>query len=289
MILVVGATGQLGGLITRRLLEGGRQVRVLVRPGSAHQSLVDAGAEPATGDLKDPPSLAAACDGVETVITTANSVGRGGEDTVQSVDLEGNRALIDAARGAGVSQFIFISALGADPGSPSDFLRAKAASEAHLRVSGMTYTILAPNIFMDVWVPMIVGGPALGGQPVTIVGEGRRRHSFVAVADVAAYATAAVGHPAAPDQYLPIGGPEALSWRDVVASFERALGRTIPVQSVAPGDPLPGLPPVVGQLMAGQDTYDSPLDMTQTAQTFGVIPTSLDRWVLEFVAAARPG
>lgn len=78
MILVVGATGNLGGSIARALLAEGKKVRVLVRPGSSYAGLVRDGAEPVTGDLKDPASLQAACAGVDAVVTTANAIGRGG-------------------------------------------------------------------------------------------------------------------------------------------------------------------------------------------------------------------
>jgi len=284
MILVAGATGQLGSLVTRRLLARGEVVRILVRPGSNFQPLVDLGAQPVFGDLKDPASLAAACEGVDVVVTTANSAARGGADTVETVDQRGNRSLIDAARAAGVKQFVFTSALGADPASPVPFLRAKGETEQYLCASGMTYTILAPNIFMEVWVPMLVGQAALEGRPVTLVGEGRRRHSFVSVDDVAAFAVAAVGHPQAMNQTIVIGGPEPVTWRDVVAAYERALGRPIEVRTIPPGQPLPGLPDVVSQLAAGMDTYDSPLDMTETAARFGVRLTPLEEFVRRVVA-----
>src|SRR5262245_35932249 len=64
MILVVGATGFVGGMITRTLLQQARPVRILVRRGSDYQPFVDAGAEPSLGDLKDPTSLAAALHGI---------------------------------------------------------------------------------------------------------------------------------------------------------------------------------------------------------------------------------
>ena len=77
MILVVGSTGNLGGSIARRLLAEGKEVRILVRPGSSYRDLVDDGAEPVTGDLKEPASLHAACAGVDALVTTANAIGRG--------------------------------------------------------------------------------------------------------------------------------------------------------------------------------------------------------------------
>jgi NADH dehydrogenase len=75
---------------------------------------------------------------------------------------------------------------------------------------------------------------------------------------------------AALSQKLIIGGPEPVSFRDAVAIYERVLGRPIPVESIPPGEPMPGLPEIVPQLLAGLDTFDSLIDMTQTARTFGI-------------------
>jgi NADH dehydrogenase len=276
MILVVGATGQLGFKITSGLLARSRDVRVLARPASAYQQAQQLGADVVLGDLKDRPSLDAACAGVETVITTANSVRRGGEDTVSSVDANGTRSLIEAAKAAGVRRFVYTSVLGAAPDSPVPFLAAKAANEAHLRGSGMAWTVLAPNAFMESWPARVVGAPALAGAPVVIVGEGRRRHTFVAEDDVAAFAVAAVDSPHAVNQRVAIGGPEALSWRDVVALYERVVGRPLEMRFVRAGEPVPGLPPAVLPLFASFDTYDSVFDTQQTASLFGITLTSLE-------------
>jgi NADH dehydrogenase len=275
MILVVGATGQLGSKITSGLLARSRDVRVLSRPASADQA-AHLGADVVLGDLKDRPSLDAACAGVDTVITTANSVRRGGDDTVSSVDASGTRSLIEAARAAGVRRFIYTSVLGAAPDSPVPFLAAKAANEAHLRESGLAWTVLAPNAFMESWPARVVGAPALAGAPVVIVGEGRRRHTFVAEDDVAAFAVAAVENPHAVHQRVAIGGPEALSWRDVVALYERVVGQPLEVRFVGAGEPVPGLPPAVLPLLASFDTYDSVFDTQQPASLFGITLTSLE-------------
>lgn len=282
MILIIGATGLLGGQITRQVLQDRQDVRILVRPNSPYPPLVEAGAQPAFGDLKDPLSLAPALAGVATVITTATAGQRGGDDTIESVDLVGNRGLIDAAAQEGVRQFIFVSTIASDPNSPVPIFRSKGAAEVHLRESGIGYTILQANGFMDVWIPLIVGLPLQQQRPVVLIGEGRRKHTFVAMQDVAALAVKAVGYPAAHNQTIVIGGPQAVSWRDILATFETVLERSIPVETRPPGEQLPGLPPVVSENMAYLDTFDSPIDMGAATQTFGIKLTPLETWVRSY-------
>jgi uncharacterized protein YbjT (DUF2867 family) len=291
MILMVGATGVLGGLITQRLLGEGKDVRILLRHNSpaeemavqgmatSARSLIDAGAKPVYGDLKDRASLDRACDGIGTVITTANSAMRGDEDNVDTVDRQGNRNLIEAAGSAGVQQFIFISFLGADPNSPVPLFQAKAETEALLGKSGMPYTVLAPNFFMETWAGMVVGIPLQAHQPITLVGEGQRLHSLISVGDVAAFAVATVGRPAAMNRRLPLGGPEPVSWRGIVDTFGQVLGQQLPVQFVAPGEPIPRVPEIVPPVLAGMETYDSPIPMDETARIFGVEQTTLTSFV----------
>jgi NADH dehydrogenase len=269
----------LGSTVTRQLLEQGKDVRVLVRPQSQYQPLVEAGAQPVFGDLKDRASLDAACRGVDTIVTTANSASRGGDDNIQTVDQEGNRNLVDAAKEAGVKHFIFVSALGADPNSQVPFLQAKGQTEEQVRASGMDYTILAPNLYMEVWPQMVIGMPLQMGKPVTLVGEAQRKHSLVCMEDVAQYAVRSVDDPAARNQYLVIGGPEPMSWRDMAATYERVMGREIPLQFVPVGEPVPHLPETMNSLITTMEMYDSPIDMTELSRTFDVRPTSLEEFL----------
>ena len=287
MILVVGASGRLGRLVTAGLLEQGRRVRVLDRGSGSAAELAAAGVDVAVGDLKDPDSLRAACDGVDAVVTTANSAQRGGADTVESVDRRGNLALIDAAVDAGVTRFVLTSMLGASVDSPAPFARAKGEAEEHLRSTGLVWTILQPNVFMDVWFPAVLG-PALGGQPVLLVGEGRRRHSFVAARDVAAYAVSSLTSGLADRETLVIGGPQPLSWRDVIATFEQQVGHPVDVRSVGPGDDVPHLPASMVGLLGFMDTYDSPLDMTALSSRHAIEPTPAEAVIRDLVPDARP-
>ena len=273
MNLLVGSTGLLGGTIARRLVAKGAALRVLVRSGSTDV----AGAEAVQGDLKDRASLDAACRGVSTVITSANSAQRGGEDNVTTVDTEGNLALIDAARQAGVRRFIFISAAAVDEASPVPLFAAKARAERHLRESGVEWTVVAPHVFMDVWFPAIVGSALAAGQPVALVGGGKRRHSFIAVDDVAAFAVAAVDNRAAANRRLLLGGPAALSWSEVVDLTSSITGGPVPSVTIPPGAPIPTLPPpvdqVVGNLAAGLEQQDVVFDTSELASEFGVTLT----------------
>ena len=288
MILVVGATGKLGGDIALRLLQQGKPVRALLRRNSpaeamaaqgmavSPQALLAAGALPVYGDMKDRGSLDAAMQGVTTVITTANSALRGGEDNPMTLDLEGNHNLIDAAKAAGVEHFIFVSVLDFNPDSPNPFMAAKARTEEYLINSGLHYTILAPEIFAEIWVGMVIGMPLASNAPVTLIAPATHRHTFVSMRDVAAYAVAAVDHPSALDKRIPVAGPEALSWQDVVAKASAALGQPLQVNLVQPGEQVPLLPPGIDQIMIAGEQYESVIDMTRLSETFGVTPTPIE-------------
>jgi uncharacterized protein YbjT (DUF2867 family) len=286
MILVAGATGMVGGMIVDGLLARGQRVRALVRSASSAEILQARGIDTALGDLKDPASLDRACAGVEVVITTANSASRGGPDNPRSVEEQGNRNLIDATRAAGVRQFIFVSALGSDLNSPVPLLRGKAIAEQYLMESGLTYTILMPNLFMEIWCPNIVGRAALAGQPVTLIGEGRRKHSMISAADVAAFAVAAAGNQRAHNRVLALGGPQAVTWQDVIAAHERVQGRQIEVRYLPPGEALPGLPDFVSGFMNLLETYDSVIQMDSLAQEFGVRQVTVDESIERQLEAA---
>lgn len=272
MNLVVGSTGLLGGLIVNKLLARRKAVRAMVRQPS-HIS----GAETVLGDLKDPASLDRACHGVTTVITTANSAQRGGADTIESVDQEGNRALIRAAANAGVRHFVFVSAAFVDVNHPNPFLAAKARTEAYLRSSSLAWTIIAPHVFLDVWFNMLVGSALAARKPVSLVAGGQKRHSFIAVDDVAEFAAGAVDMPAAIGKRLVLGGPDAISWSDIVAKTSEILGAPVPVTSIQPGEPITSLPPpldrMAGGLAATFEQQDVVIDTTEASSLFGVTLT----------------
>src|SRR3989475_12162499 len=229
MNLVIGATGLLGGEIWRHLRQAGKPVRALTRATSDPlkvEQLKRSGATLVQGDLKERASLDAACRGAATVITTASTTSsRQAVDSIQTVDQEGQLQLVDAAKAAGVSRFVYVSySHNIDVDCP--LTTAKRAVEAHLQRSGMTYTILAPSVFMEVWL-----SPALGFDPtnaqVRIYGAGRNPISWISLGDVARFAVLSGAHLSTRNATLELGGPTALGPLDVVRlrSEERRVGK----------------------------------------------------------------
>ena len=234
MNLVVGATGLLGSEICRRLAAAGKPVRALVRATSDPakvEALKGYGAEIVEGNVCNPASLEAACQGTRAVISTVSAMPfcyQPGENDIRTVDADGLANLIDAAKSAGVQHFVYTSFT-----MDNDFpLRnAKRAVEQRLQDSGLTYTILRPSYFMEVWL-----SPAVGfdypNTKARIYGSGKNPLSLISFSDVAQFAVASLDNPAAQNAILEIGGPEALSQLEVVQIFEGASGQTFGIEHV---------------------------------------------------------
>ena len=234
MILVVGATGLLGMETCRQLREAALPVRAVVRSGADAakvENLRRLGAQLVEADLKQPSSLAPACRGARAIITTASStMSRRQGDTIQSVDLEGQIHLIDAAKAAGVEHVVFVSFRN-NPAVQYPLTIAKRAVERHLREAGIAYTILQASYFMEVWLAPALGFDVSGGK-ARVYGGGKNRLSWVSSNDVARFAVKALNEPRARDRVIEIGGPEALSPLNVVAAFEAAGSPEIAVEHV---------------------------------------------------------
>jgi uncharacterized protein YbjT (DUF2867 family) len=140
-----------------------------------------------------------------------------------------------------VRHFVYVSYTRLDDDDPCPLTAAKRAVEGHLRAhragatratpGGMTFTILRPTYFMDVWLGPALGFDVAGGR-VTVYGDGRAGVSWIALGDVAQFAVEAVDNPAARDVSIDLGGPSALSYADVIALAERLRGGPLEVQVV---------------------------------------------------------
>ena len=231
MVLVAGATGVLGSEIVRRLIARGERVRAMVRTTSAPEKverLKRTGAEIVVADVKDPPTLLAACAGVDAVISTITTIltSQPG-DSFEATDRERTKALIDAAKASGATRFVFVS-FDSSKGAENPLSNAKREAEEHLKKSGLDYTILHPSFFCESWL-----GPMLFADPVActakVYGKGTEKLRYVAVADVAEFAVQSLTNPAARNAVIPVGGPEEISQREAVRLFEEAYGKKFSV------------------------------------------------------------
>jgi uncharacterized protein YbjT (DUF2867 family) len=234
MYLVVGATGILGSSICVRLRGAGKPVRAVVRRTARPDRIAvlrNAGVELVEGDLKEAHSLRSACEGASAVISTASStLSRQQGDSIATVDLDGQLSLLQAARAADVRHYTFIS-IPRSPVRDSPLTRAKYRVEKELAASGIPYTILAANYFMEVWLSPALGFNYEAGEAV-IFGDGNQPMSWVSYEDVAEFAIRCADTAAAHNRVLEIGGPEDLSPLEVIRIFERATDRAWQVQHV---------------------------------------------------------
>src|SRR5437667_1898775 len=208
MVLVVGATGTLGFQICRRLRVAKKPVRALVRSTSEparKDALTNLGAELVEGDLKDRASLERACRDATAVITTPTAIMSHNEaDTFESVDLRGQIDLINAARAAQVGHFVFVSVSGNIGSNP--LVDAKRAVEKHLQQSGLTYTILRPTFFIEIWLSPHLGFDVQNAK-ARIYGSGQNKSSYISLHDVAEFAVQALTNPLARNAVIDLGGP----------------------------------------------------------------------------------
>lgn len=225
MILVLGATGSIGTPLVRELRRRGEPVRAFVRDPAKGRAL---GVEYAVGDLDDPPSVAAALDGVDRLLLNAGgAVPTEGEQPM----IGQQKAAIDAAVSAGVSRIVKISVWGAKPGGRL----AEGAHweiERHLARSGLTWSTLRPSGYMQNFV---TGAGAFTADGDLLGAYGDARVSYVDCFDIAASAAALLTGPPRPGATFTLTGPEALTHNEIADQLSAAWGR--PVRYIdLPGD-----------------------------------------------------
>lgn len=284
MILIIGASGRLGSVVVQHLLAQGKSIRVMTRNPLGLAHLKQQGVEIVSGDLRNPASLASACQGVEHVLAAAHALDGKGDNNPGTVDDTGNRHLIDAAKAAGVKHFIFVSVQGASPDSPLKFFRIKYRTEEYLRASGLNFTILRPSAYMELWAQLI-GKPIREQGKTTIFGRGNNLINFVSVEDVARFVSIALDDPRTRNTVIEVGGPENLTMNQVAEIFERASGRQakkhhVPllmmrVMSIL----MQPINPTMSRLIRNgiyMDTANLGYATADTARTFGIQLTSLE-------------
>jgi NADH dehydrogenase len=288
-VLVAGATGLLGGAITRKLLAAGVPVRALGRNADKLASLRQAGAEVAAVDLMNLARLTEACRGIGQIVATANNVMGSGPTSPIRIDLTAYQNLCAAARNTGVRRLIYVSFRGVDQFAVVDFFRIKWYIEDAIRRSGVPHVMLRPSAFLDVWVDQVLAPGIRKKGAATVFGDGSNVSNYIAVDDVAEFAVRILAREDVVNEAVEVGGPSNLSIDDLATLVERRLGasgkrRHIPVLAmkylpvlVRPFNELAARQMTLG-LFAATEARPFP-DWKKSADRFGVSPRTADAYV----------
>ena len=237
-VTVFGGGGFVGRHAVRALAKAGYRIRVAVRrPHLAPEVKVmgDVGQiEVVQANLRNPASVAAAVAGSDAVINLVGILYAAGRQTFSSVQAEGAATVAKAAAAAGVKRLVHVSAIGADAGSPSAYARSKAEGEAAVRAAFPGAVILRPSVvfgpedeFFNRFAAMASVSPVL-----PLIGGGETKFQPVFVGDVAKAIVAASGRDDLAGETFELGGPEVLSYRQVLEYVVKETGRARPLVPV---------------------------------------------------------
>src|SRR5205807_4685277 len=212
-VLVTGATGTIGRDVAKQLARKGAAVRAGVRDQAKARKQFGADIALATFDFEDAASFPGALKGVEKVFLLP---------PLMPNQVEVTNAFVYAAKRADVRNIVKLYEIGADASPPYTFGKWHAANEQHIRESGLAFTFLRPNSFMQNFITYF---PPRDGTSYLPWGNGKA--SFVDTRDIAAVAAEALtsdGHEG--KTYTPTG-PAALGIAEVASILSETAGREI--------------------------------------------------------------
>jgi NADH dehydrogenase len=192
------------------------------------------------------------------------------------VDFRGNLNLIKAAEAAGVRRFVLVSMFGAAKDHSMELARMKYRAEEALKATTLDWVIVRPNAFMELWAG-IVGAPIIKRGKTTVFGRGNNSINFNSAKDVARFIELAVFEPGLSRTILPIGGPENMTFNQVVGLIEHAAGRKasvnhvpVPIMRLSSIVLRPFKPDIAGMIQGGIafDTADMTFDATDLRRRF---------------------
>jgi uncharacterized protein YbjT (DUF2867 family) len=223
-VLVAGATGQTGKLVVKELTAQGYEVRALVRDLDKGRQALGDGVTLVKGDVKDPASLGAAFAGADAIVSAIGARAAKGPDNPEAVDYQGVKNLVDAARTAGVKQFVLVSSRSVTQEDNAlnrmfgNVLIWKLKGVDYLRNSGVPYTVVRPGGLTN----------AAGGDKDLVFEQGDKvsAQTVITRADVARICVAALQYREALNRTFETSataGPPVTDWRAKFAGLKPDL------------------------------------------------------------------
>jgi uncharacterized protein YbjT (DUF2867 family) len=301
MILVTGATGFVGRHLVQRLVEAGTPVRALVRPRRGRaESLWSVPVSQIAGTVEDAEALHRAMGGAHTVIHLAGAPPWAGAPALRTVDVEGTRNVAAAARSVRVGRLIVLSHLGADRSSAYALMRIKGEVEEIVRHSGLAYTIVRCGmvfgeddrtvnaVAMQLWAnPLVFFIPAAGDSLV---------HPLW-IEDLATALINSLDNLDTVDQTIEAGGPEYLTYQQLVRTVMRVTGARRALIPLQPywlryfawlfGRTMPR--PVLASQWYDRVAESRTADLSSMSDHFGIAPARFEDTILSYMPGRHYG
>jgi NADH dehydrogenase len=227
---IFGGSGFVGRYVAQRLARRGWRVRVAVRRPNEALFVKTYGAlgqvAPVQANIRDDASCRAAIEGATAVVYSVGVLYNAGRNTFEAVQAQGPDRVARLAAEAGAARFALVSAIGADPDSPSDYARTKAAGEAAVRAHIPEAVILRPSVVFgpeDQFFNRFAAMARL--SPVLPVVGAETKFQPVYVDDVAQAVVRACCGEAEPGATYELGGPEAETFRELMHRLLRQICR----------------------------------------------------------------
>jgi uncharacterized protein YbjT (DUF2867 family) len=223
-VLVTGATGKIGSQLIPRLVEQpALAVRAFARNATKAAPLARAGAELVLGSLEDSRALSLATRGVDTVVLITPA----SPNAVHQA-----RAVLAAARDAGVRKVVRVSVFNAASDGPSEVTRQHGSTDAEIRYSGLTYTILRPPFFMQNLC--FLAGESIATEGKLYFGTGQGRLAMIDLRDIVDCAEECLTSDAYDNKIFTLTGPESIGFQDIAARLSNLLARPVHYVPVRP-------------------------------------------------------